>query len=320
MTVTVVIGLQWGDEAKGKMVDILCQDADIVARYNGGDNAGHTVVNSYGTFKLRLVPNGIANPKTQCVIGPGVVVNLDTLLGELEYIHSKGIQLSERFWLSPRCHVVMPYHPMLEEVYENAKGSARTGTTGRGMGPVYADKVSYNGIRLADLAHPQVFKEKLRIQLEVKNTLFRACAMPPLDLETIYQEKLSAYARLQHMVREPFGLVQEALQRGANLLLEGAQGALLDNDWGTYPFCYCLHHRCGRRFRRPGYCPARSSAGWLAWRKPIPAGWAADLCPPSCWMRPGKPSAMKARNTAPSPGGRGAAAGWMQSWCTLPPS
>ena len=236
MTVTVVIGLQWGDEAKGKMVDILCQNADIVARYNGGDNAGHTVVNSYGTFKLRLVPNGIANPKTQCVIGPGVVVNLDTLLGELEYIHSKGIKLSERFWLSPRCHVVMPYHPMLEEVYENAKGSARTGTTGRGMGPVYADKVSYNGIRLADLAHPQVFKEKLRIQLEVKNTLFRACAMPPLDLETIYQEKLSAYARLQPMVRESFGLVQEALQRGANLLLEGAQGALLDNDWGTYPF------------------------------------------------------------------------------------
>ena len=193
MTVTAVVGLQWGDEAKGKMVDILCQDADIVARFNGGDNAGHTVVNSYGTFKLRLVPNGIANPKTQCVIGPGVVVNLDTLLGELETIRSRGIDLTGRFWISPRCHVVMPYHPLVEDIYEKAKGSARTGTTGRGMGPVYADKVSYNGIRLADLAQAQVFKEKLRVQLDVKNTLFRACGVPPLDLETVFQSKLSAY-------------------------------------------------------------------------------------------------------------------------------
>jgi adenylosuccinate synthase len=236
MTVTVVIGLQWGDEAKGKMVDLLCQEADIVARYNGGDNAGHTVVNPFGTFKLRLTPNGIANPKTQCVIGPGVVVNLGTLLDELETIHAAGLDLAGRYWISPRCHVVMPYHPLVEGIYEEAKGSRATGTTRRGMGPVYADKVSYNGIRLADLAHPATFAEKLRVQLSVKNTLFAAYNLPPLDFEAVYAEKLSQYARLSAYVREPFGMLHEALQRGDTIVLEGAQGALLDNDWGTYPF------------------------------------------------------------------------------------
>src|SRR5512147_2823578 len=123
MTVTIVVGAQWGDEAKGKMVDLLCESADIVARYNGGDNAGHTVVNQYGTFKLRLTPNGIANPKTTCVIGSGVMVNLSTLLNEINFIRQAGLELSGRLWVSPRCNVVMPYHPLLEEIYETAKGA-----------------------------------------------------------------------------------------------------------------------------------------------------------------------------------------------------
>lgn len=236
MTVSAVVGLQWGDEAKGKMVDLLCQDADIVARFNGGDNAGHTVVNAYGTFKLRLIPNGIANPKTQCVIGPGVVVNLATVIEEIEFIQRAGIDLGDRLWISPRCHVVMPYHPMIEDIYETAKGSQRTGTTRRGIGPVYADKVSYNGIRLADLAYPESFAEKVRIQLAVKNPLFEAFGLPPLSAEAVMQEKLSQFERLRWAVRESFGMIQEALQRGASLVLEGAQGALLDNDWGTYPY------------------------------------------------------------------------------------
>jgi adenylosuccinate synthase len=236
MTVSVVVGLQWGDEAKGKMVDLLCQDADIVARYNGGDNAGHTVVNEFGTFKLRLTPNGIANPKTQCVIGPGVVVNLATLLDELEFVRNAGIDLLERFWISPRCHVVMPYHPLMDDLFETAKGASRTGTTRRGMGPVYADKVSYNGIRLADLAVPDVFIEKARIQLALKNVIFEAFGMQPLALEAVVQEKLAQFEHLRQVVREPFGLIQEALDRNATIVLEGAQGALLDNDWGTYPY------------------------------------------------------------------------------------
>jgi adenylosuccinate synthase len=237
MSVTVVVGAQWGDEAKGKFVDLLSQQAELTARFNGGDNAGHTVVNPYGTFKLRLTPNGFANPSTTCVIGPGVVVNLATLLDEMETIHAASIALDERLWVSPRCHVVMPYHPRVEAIYERAKGKASTGTTGRGMGPVYADKVSYNGIRLADLADEGVFAEKLRIQLELKNALLRAYNAEVVDFQTVYEEKLAQFARLRHVVRESFGLVQAALCRGAEIVLEGAQGALLDNDWGTYPFC-----------------------------------------------------------------------------------
>jgi adenylosuccinate synthase len=237
MSVTVVLGAQWGDEAKGKLVDLLSVDADIVARFNGGDNAGHTVVNQYGTFKLRLTPNGFSNPKTTCIIGPGVAVNLATLVDEINLIQSRGIELTDRLWISPRCHVVMPYHPLIESIYENAKGEARTGSTKRGMGPVFADKVSYNGIRLFDLADEAVLTEKLITQLSVKNALFEAFGAELLDINAVKQKLLGYYARICGMVREPFGLLQEALLNQAAVVLEGAQGALLDTDWGTYPFC-----------------------------------------------------------------------------------
>lgn len=237
MSVTMVIGAQWGDEAKGKVVDLLSQDANITARFNGGDNAGHTVVNQYGTFKLRLTPNGFSNPKTTCVIGPGVVVNLVTLINEIQMIKEAGIDLHDRLWISPRCHVVMPYHPMVEAIYEIAKGNTSTGTTKRGMGPVYADKVSYNGIRLVDLEDKNVFREKLQTQLLVKNALFKAFNQEPLDVQTVLEEKLMQYAQIRSMVRESFGLVQDALRDNATILLEGAQGSLLDNTWGTYPYC-----------------------------------------------------------------------------------
>ena len=237
MSVTMVVGAQWSDEAKGKVVDLLYPQADIVARFNGGDNAGHTVINQYGTFKLRLTPNGFSNLKTICIIGPGVVVNLGTLICEIKMIKEAGIDLDGRLWISPRCQVVMPYHPMMEAIYEGAKGQASTGTTGRGIGPVYADKVSYNGIRLADLADEGVFREKLDVQLSVKNAFFKAFNMEPLDLQAVMMEKLEQYAQVKAMVRESFGLLQQALKDDARLLLEGAQGSLLDNTWGTYPFC-----------------------------------------------------------------------------------
>lgn len=237
MSVSMVLGAQWGDEAKGKIVDLLSQNAKITARFNGGDNAGHTVINEYGTFKLRLTPNGFSNPNTTCIIGPGVVVNLATLVGELQMIRDAGIDLSDRLWISPRCHVVMPYHPIVEAISEQAKGNASTGTTGRGIGPVYADKVSYNGIRLVDLGDEVNFRNKLQVQLKVKNALFRAFDLEPLDLRTVMDEILKRYSLVQGMVREPFGIVQKALKDGANIVLEGAQGSLLDNTWGTYPFC-----------------------------------------------------------------------------------
>ncbi len=237
MPVTVVIGAQWGDEAKGKIVDCLAETASAVARYNGGDNAGHTVINSYGTFKVRLVPNGFSTPRAQCVIGPGVALNLKTLMQEIETIEKSGLELSSRLWVSPRCHVVMPYHPMIESIYEEAKGQARTGTTRRGMGPVYADKVSYNGIRLFDLADRKSLVEKISVQLAVKNSLFTSFGMETLDPGKVTDEILEIYAAVRPVVREPFGMLQEMLANGEHLLLEGAQGALLDNVWGTYPFC-----------------------------------------------------------------------------------
>jgi adenylosuccinate synthase len=237
MTVSVVVGSQWGDEAKGKIVDLLSEGAEITARFNGGDNAGHTVVNQYGTFKLRLTPNGFANPETTCVIGPGVVVNLETLINEINTIQNKGIDISGRLWISPRCHVVMPYHPMIEEIYERAKGKTKTGTTKRGMGPVHADKVSYNGIRMVDLADKDVLAEKLRIQLKVKNAIFETFDLDPLDMDAVLHEKLEQYKQIEDKVGEPFAIVQDALERGAQIVLEGAQGALLDNNWGTYPYC-----------------------------------------------------------------------------------
>ena len=237
MPATVVIGAQWGDEAKGKLVDSLAESASLVARFNGGDNAGHTVINAYGTFKVRLVPNGFSTPGAVCVIGPGVVVNLNTLIQEIAMIEASGLALSERLWVSPRCHVVMPYHPLVEGIYETAKATGRTGTTGRGMGPVYADKVSYNGIRLYDLRQRDVLLEKLRTQLEVKNRLLEAFQVAPLQAEQVADELLARYECVRLVVREPFGIVQEALQAGQEILLEGAQGSLLDNTWGTYPFC-----------------------------------------------------------------------------------
>jgi adenylosuccinate synthase len=236
MSVTAVVGAQWGDEAKGKIVDALCQQADIVARFNGGDNAGHTVINQYGTFKLRLTPNGFYNPDTICVIGPGVVINLDTLIKEIDMIQNSGIDLVNRLWVSPRCHVIMPYHPLLESIYEEQKGKARTGTTRRGIGPVYADAVSYNGIRLVDLLDGPIFADKLRTQLAIKNPIFAAFGLEPLSFEMLYQEKMAQLQKVRGVVRESFGRLQAALKEGERILLEGAQAALLDNTWGTYPF------------------------------------------------------------------------------------
>jgi adenylosuccinate synthase len=237
MSVVAVVGLQWGDEAKGKIVDMLSPGAEIVARFNGGDNAGHTVVNAYGTFKVRLTPNGFSSPGTLCVIGPGVVVNLATLAAEIEQIESSGIDVRSRLWVSPRCNLVMPYHPLIESIFEQAKGGSRTGTTRRGMGPVFADKVSYNGIRLFDLQDRELFAAKLRLQLEIKNPFLQAFGLQPLDFDQVYRDTLQLYEKIQECVREPFAIIQESLARGSKLLLEGAQGALLDNNWGTYPYC-----------------------------------------------------------------------------------
>lgn len=234
--VHAVIGAQWGDEGKGKIVDLLSQKADCVVRFHGGNNAGHTVVNSYGTFPLHLIPSGIFSPKTIGCITGGVVIDLAVLADEIRMIKKVFPDLQKRLFISPRCHVIMPYHKLLDRLYEEAKGKARTGTTGRGIGPVYADKVSYNGIRLFDLANPQVFREKLSVTLVIKNKITAALGGDKLNFDQVYQEELIKFKKIQPFIKEPFVLLHEALADKKHILLEGAHGMFLDNDWGTYPF------------------------------------------------------------------------------------
>ena len=160
MAVNIIIGAQWGDEGKGKIIDYLSEKSDLVVRFHGGNNAGHTVINSYGKFAMHLVPSGIFNKKTKALISNGVILDLEVLVTEIEMLKKAGIKIKGRLFISPRCHIIMPYHKVLDRIYEEFKGKAKTGTTGRGIGPTYSDKVSYNGIRLSDLYNKKLFSEK----------------------------------------------------------------------------------------------------------------------------------------------------------------
>ena len=237
MPVTVVIGAQWGDEGKGRIVDLLAQEADLVVRYNGGSNAGHTVVNDLGTFKMHLIPSGIFSPRTTSIIGCGVLVDLEVLTGELRALREAGVEATGRLLLSPRCHVVMPYHKALDRLYEQAKGEASIGTTGRGIGPCFADKVSYNGIRLADFARPQLLREKLVVQVGIKNRLIEALGGAAFDVDEIIAPYDALYNGIEPFVREPIEVISQAIRDGRNVLAEGAQGTMLDADWAAYPYC-----------------------------------------------------------------------------------
>lgn len=235
MAVTVVIGSQWGDEGKGKIVDYLAKTSDLVVRYNGGNNAGHTIINKYGKFALHLVPSGIFNPKTKVVIANGVVLDLAVLLEEIKMIEKAGIKIKGRLFISPRCQLIMPYHKLLEQVYEEAKGNTKTWTTGRGIGPVHADKVSYNGITLGDLLDKKLFSEKLAVQLLVKNKILKPFGKT-VSAKEVEKEFFKMRSKLLPFVTDAFGIVNDSIDKKKKLLLEGAQGMYLDNDWGTYPF------------------------------------------------------------------------------------
>ncbi len=236
MSATLIIGSQWGDEGKGKIIDFLSPQSDLVIRFNGGNNAGHTVVNEYGKFALHLVPSGIFSKKAIGLITNGVVLDIELLLLEIENLNNEGFDLIGKLFISPRCHIIMPYHKILDKAYEEAKGKEKTGTTGRGIGPVYADKVSYNGIRIYDLLNTKRFREKLTIQLSLKNKIIKALGYKPLSLEKIEKTFLSLRRQLAPYIKEPYPIIHKALKSNKKLLLEGAQAVFLDNDWGTYPF------------------------------------------------------------------------------------
>jgi len=235
MTVTAVIGSQWGDEGKGKVVDYLAEQVDYVARFNGGNNAGHTVINEFGTFKIHLVPSGIFAQNTTGLIGGGVVIDPQVLLEEIEMLNKAGVKVDGRLWVSPRSHIIMPYHKILDGLYEEAKGAGATGTTRRGIGPVFADKVSYNGIRWTDFTS-SAFESRLATQLELKNKIIVALGGEVLKYNEMRDTYRAYYDKLKPYIRELFSLVQDGLKANQHFLLEQAMGTFLDTDWGTYPF------------------------------------------------------------------------------------
>jgi adenylosuccinate synthase len=233
----VIIGTQWGDEGKGKIVDILAREADVVVRYQGGSNAGHTVINDRGTFVFHLIPSGILYRGTLCLIGNGVVIDPAALIEELDHLQGKGIRIGSNFAVSVRAHLILPYHKAIEKANEQSKGSRRIGTTGRGIGPSYADKMSRIGIRVGDLLNPALFRRKLDENLvEINWFLERLYRVEKIELEKVFQQYMSYADRLKDHIADTSVMLSKAIQRGHNILFEGAQGTHLDVDLGTYPY------------------------------------------------------------------------------------
>ncbi|HUU65425.1 MAG TPA: adenylosuccinate synthase [Dehalococcoidales bacterium] len=236
MPVIVVIGAQWGDEGKGKIVDLLAEEARVVIRFSGGDNAGHTVVNRYGEFRLHLVPSGIFSPLTTSIIGNGVAINPSVLLDEIDQLNQRGVDTS-RLFISNRAHLVMPYHILLDGLEEESRGGKAIGTTRKGIGPAFADKIARLGIRTSDLLDKEVFRERLHSILNHKNAILtKVYGASPLSEDEVYQQYCQYGERLSPCIRETTVMLEEAINRGEMVLLEGAQGALLDPDFGTYPY------------------------------------------------------------------------------------
>jgi adenylosuccinate synthase len=236
MTATIIMGGQWGDEGKGKLTDALASTASMVVRANGGSNAGHTVKTDRGTFKLHLVPSGILNDDCLCVIGAGVVVEPDTLIGELDDLEARGVDTS-RLRISDRAHIVMPYHPVLDRLEEQRREDLSIGTTLRGNGPAYADKMSRHGIRMGDLMSGSVLRSRVRWEVDQKNEIIsRLYRSEPLDVDAVLTQAEMWAERLARYIRPTQVDVQDALDDGQHVLIECAQGAMLDIDYGTYPF------------------------------------------------------------------------------------
>ena len=235
MSVTVLVGSQWGDEGKGKIVDILSEKFDIVARYQGGANAGHTVEIGEKQYILHLIPSGILRDGVKCVIGNGVVIDPQALLDEIKILEDNGIKVEGRLFISHNAHLIMPYHKLLDSISESGKN--KIGTTGRGIGPCYIDKFDRKGIRIVDLLNRDVLEKKLRKNVEEKNILLKKLYDDKgFDIEEIIKEYISFDEAIDSYVTDVPLLLNDAIKEGKNILLEGAQGTLLDVDHGTYPF------------------------------------------------------------------------------------
>ena len=257
MPVVAVIGAQWGDEGKGKIVDLLAEKAGVVIRFSGGDNAGHTVVNPYGKFKLHIIPSGIFSPQTVCIIGNGVVVNPAVLIGEIDQLNQCGVNTT-KLLISDRAHLIMPYHLLLDRLEEESRAGKAIGTTGKGVGPAFADKVARSGIRIGDLLDKEVFLERLRFILDCKNTILtKVYGASPLSLDEVYGQYCQYGERLAAYIREVDTILEKALNQDELVILEGAQGTLLDPDFGTYPYTTSSSPLSGGSCLGAGISPTR---------------------------------------------------------------
>lgn len=237
MSTVVIVGTQWGDEGKGKIVDFLTEKANVVARYQGGHNAGHTVVINNEKYILHLIPSGILHKGKNCIIGNGVVIAPDALISEIDGLKERGIDTDGNLLISKNAHVIMPYHTAIEKENENRKGNKKIGTTGRGIGPSYTDKIARHGIRMMDLLTPNVFREKLSANLTTINFLLENLyKTAPLKADEIYDEYMRYAERLSKYIADTDVIINNKMDSGENVLFEGAQGTLLDIDHGTYPF------------------------------------------------------------------------------------
>jgi adenylosuccinate synthase len=254
---TILIGAQWGDEGKGKIIDVLSERVDLVVRYQGGNNAGHTVHINGEKFVLHLIPSGILWRNKKCIIGNGVVVDPVALVAEIESLTKRGIRIDGNLFVSETAHLVLPYHRILDEIREEHKGKHKIGTTKRGIGPAYGDKAARTGLRMIDLMKPERFAEKLARKIEENNEIFKAFGHPPLNYNEVLEQYLSCGKKIRRHVTNTVLMIADAMQRKKGILFEGAQGTFLDLDHGTYPYVTSSNTTAGGACTGTGLPPNR---------------------------------------------------------------
>lgn len=256
MSVTVLVGSQWGDEGKGKIVDLLSERYDVVVRYQGGANAGHTVEIGDKKYVLHLIPSGILRPGVVCVIGNGVVLDPEALLEEIKILEENGISVKGRLFISQNTHLIMPYHKLLDSISE--KGKQKIGTTGRGIGPCYIDKYARRGIKINDLLNREMLKEKIRFNLEEKNALLKNIYnVEEMDIDAIINQYVEFDTTIDEYIKDVPSYLNSVIKEGKSVLLEGAQGTLLDVDFGTYPYVTSSHPTSGGACIGSGVAPTK---------------------------------------------------------------
>ena len=257
MANTILVGAQWGDEGKGKIIDFLTENADIVVRSQGGNNAGHTVIDGSTKYVLHLIPSGILRAGKICVIGNGVVIDPVALCSEIEQLREKGISVGSNLLISDCAHLVFPYHKLLDEHRDVGRGDDKLGTTKRGIGPAYGDKAARTGLRMSDLVQPEIFSQKLKVRIAENNGILEALGEAPVDFDEVNAAYLKAGAMLAPMVTNTVLFLHSALEAGRDILFEGAQGTFLDIDHGTYPYVTSSNTTAGGACTGSGVPPHR---------------------------------------------------------------